>query len=166
MASLVTRLMEILLNTFIVFAGFALMEGAAWFTHKYIMHGFMWNWHKSHHEPRYGRFEKNDLFALVFASISALFMVWGSIHGRLEWPFFLGIGIMAYGIAYFLVHDVFIHQRFPWFRQTNSIYFKAMRFAHKIHHKTNGKYGAEAFGFLFVSKKYLDKYRAKNKTNA
>jgi beta-carotene 3-hydroxylase len=66
-----------------------------------------------------------------------------------------------YGVAYFLVHDVFVHQRFPWLKNTNRVYFKAMRFAHKIHHKVNEKDGAEAFGFLFVSKKYLDKYRQK-----
>ena len=153
--------MDILINIIIVLIGFSFMEATAWFTHKYIMHGFMWRWHKSHHEPRLGRFEKNDLFGVVFAFISAGLIIFGSLTFPMDWRFYLGIGVLLYGVAYFLVHDVFVHQRFPWLKNTNRVYFKAMRFAHKIHHKVNEKDGAEAFGFLFVSKKYLDKYRQK-----
>jgi len=153
--------MSIVYNILIVIAGFSFMEATAWFTHKYIMHGFMWTWHKSHHEPRQGRFEKNDLFGVVFAIVSAALIILGSLSFPPDWRFWLGIGILLYGIAYFLVHDVFVHQRLPWLKHTDSAYFKAMRFAHKIHHKVHGKHGAEAFGFLFVSKKYLDKYRQK-----
>ena len=28
------------------------MEGMAWLSHKYIMHGIGWVLHKDHHEPR------------------------------------------------------------------------------------------------------------------
>jgi beta-carotene 3-hydroxylase len=153
--------MQLINNIAMVLIGFIGMEATAWFTHKYIMHGFMWNWHQSHHEPRTGKYEKNDRFGLVFALISAFLIVWGTISFPPSWSFYLGLGVMLYGLAYFLVHDVFVHQRLPWFKNTNSTYFKAMRFAHKIHHKTTEKYGAEAFGFLFVSKKYIDKYRNK-----
>jgi beta-carotene 3-hydroxylase len=152
--------MEIAINILALLFGFTIMEGVAWFTHKYIMHGFLWSWHKSHHEPRHGMFEKNDLFALVFGSIAAILIIIGSHN--LDWKFFLGIGISIYGLAYFLVHDVFVHQRIKLFRNTKSTYFSAMRFAHKIHHKTTGKHGAEAFGFLFVSMKYINKFK-KNK---
>lgn len=152
--------MHFLTAIFSVLAGFVLMEGAAWFSHKYIMHGFMWRWHKSHHEPRKGKFEKNDLFGLVFAAISAGFIIIGSIKGY-TWEFYFGIGIFLYGVAYFLVHDIFVHQRLSLFRNTQSSYFQAMRFAHKIHHKVTSKHGGEAFGFLFVSKKYRNKYRHK-----
>jgi hypothetical protein len=31
------------------------------------MHGFLWVLHKSHHEPRKGAFELNDLFGFIFA---------------------------------------------------------------------------------------------------
>lgn len=150
--------MNIVINLLIVSGAFAFMEGTAWFTHKYIMHGFLWSWHKSHHEPRKGTFELNDLFGVFFAILSASLIISGSMDG-LDWKFYTGIGILLYGIAYFLVHDVFVHQRLPWLKHTESTYFKAMRFAHKVHHKVTGKHGAEAFGFLFVSKKYLDKYR-------
>ncbi|NQW42666.1 MAG: sterol desaturase family protein [Bacteroidetes bacterium] len=152
--------MSLVLNIGIVLLGFVLMEAAAWATHKYIMHGFMWRWHKSHHESREGTYEKNDLFGVVFAILSASLIIFGSIDG-LDWRFYLGIGILLYGIAYFLVHDVFVHQRLPLLKKTKSTYFQAMRFAHKIHHKVSSKEGAEAFGFLYVSKKYLDKYSHK-----
>ena len=32
-------------------------------------------WHKSHHEPRNGWFEKNDLYAVVFAGVAILLIV-------------------------------------------------------------------------------------------
>jgi len=35
---------------------FALMEGFAWWSHRYVMHGWGWDWHRSHHEPRNGLF--------------------------------------------------------------------------------------------------------------
>jgi beta-carotene 3-hydroxylase len=153
--------MEIVLNIGTILFFFIFMECTAWFTHKYIMHGFLWSWHKSHHEPRNGVFELNDLFGIFFAIISAALIITGSANG-FDLKFYAGIGILLYGIAYFLVHDVFVHQRISILKNTNSSYFKAMRFAHKVHHKVTQKNGAEAFGFLFVNKKYLDKYRSKN----
>jgi beta-carotene 3-hydroxylase len=39
-----------------------------------------------------------------------------------------------------------------------SRYFKAMRRTHHLHHEVHSKEGAEAFGFLFVPKRYLNKY--------
>jgi len=44
-------------------AVFLLMEGAAWATHKYVMHGFLWSWHRDHHQrDKNAIFEKNDRF--------------------------------------------------------------------------------------------------------
>jgi beta-carotene 3-hydroxylase len=54
------------------------MEFVAWFSHKYMMHGFMWVWHESHHKPRKGRFELNDLFGFMFALPSALLIILGA----------------------------------------------------------------------------------------
>jgi len=97
------------LNLFLILFAFCFMEGVAWFTHKYIMHGFLWSWHKSHHEPRHGIFELNDLFAVVFGSIGASLIIFGSFE--MDYRFYLGLGVSLYGLAYFLVHDVFVHQR-------------------------------------------------------
>jgi len=44
--------MKILINL-LVFLGMAVyMEYVAWFTHKYVMHGFLWVLHEDHHRPR------------------------------------------------------------------------------------------------------------------
>jgi len=73
----------------------------------------------------------------------------------LWWIMYIGFGILAYGIAYFLVHEVFIHQRFKWFKNSETIYLKAIRRAHKIHHKHIGKEQGECFGMLIVPWKYI-----------
>ena len=62
---------------------------------------------------------------------------------------------MLYGVCYFLVHDVLIHQRLPWFKRTNNLYFRALRKAHKIHHQHLDKEEGECFGMLFVPFKYF-----------
>jgi len=134
---------------------FLIMEFVAWFTHKYIMHGFLWSLHKSHHVKESDSFfERNDFFFLIFAIPGMLFTLSGALnHG--DWKLYAGIGITLYGLCYFLVHDVFIHQRFPWLKRTDNAYFRAIRKAHKVHHKTQGKYGSESFGMLIVAAKYF-----------
>ena len=57
-------------NTVIVVLTVIAMEVFAIVAHKYVMHGFGWGWHRSHHEPRTGWFEKNDLYAVVFAGVA------------------------------------------------------------------------------------------------
>ena len=149
--------MSILSHTLITLFFFILMEGVAWFTHKYIMHGFGWVWHQSHHEPRKGKFELNDLYGFVFAIPSCLLIVYGS--AEMDWRFSAGVGIALYGLAYFLVHDVFVHQRVKWLTRTQIPYFRAMRMTHHLHHAVHTKEGAEAFGFLFVLPKYVRRFR-------
>ncbi len=130
------------------------MEFMAWFTHKYIMHGLLWSIHEDHHQPRSKRFEKNDLFFLIFAIPSWLCIMLGLIYGA-SIAVAVGFGIMLYGITYFLVHDVLIHRRFKWFDNTNNRYFKAIRKAHKIHHKNMEKEHGSCFGMLIVPRKYF-----------
>lgn len=72
----------------------------------------------------------------------------------------------AYGFAYFIVHDVIIHQRFKWFTRSNSTYVRAIRWAHKMHHKHLGKEDGESFGMLYVHKIYWDKIRRDKKLMA
>ncbi|MEL4308178.1 beta-carotene hydroxylase [Joostella sp. CR20] len=134
---------------------FCLMEAVTWLTHKYVMHGFMWYFHDDHHQPGYPHaFEKNDFFFVIFAIPSILLFYFGTRNG-INFLFFIGLGILFYGIAYFLVHDVLIHQRFKWFKRTNNKYLIGLRKAHKIHHKHLGKEDGECFGMLFVPKKYF-----------
>lgn len=134
---------------------FFFMEFVAWAAHKYVMHGFLWYLHKDHHQREPGFFEKNDAFFLIFAIPSATcFIVGSALEGWLP-LFFVGVGIALYGIAYFLVHDIFIHQRFKILRRSNHPYFRAIRKAHKVHHKHLGKEDGECFGMLVVPPKYL-----------
>ena len=67
----------------------------------------------------------------------------------------IGAGIAIYGFAYFMVHEIFIHQRIKWLRNTDNLYFKAVRRAHKMHHKHLTKEDGESFGMLVVSWKYI-----------
>lgn len=145
----------ILFNIFIVLLAFLMMEAVAWFTHKYIMHGVLWILHKDHHKKESsGFFEHNDFFFMIFAipGIIALFL--GS-REDFNFLFWVGLGITLYGSAYFLVHDIFIHQRFNLFRNSDNPYFKALRRAHKMHHKRINKEDGECFGMLWVPFKYF-----------
>ncbi len=150
--------MNLALYILITLLTFCTMECITWLTHKYVMHGFLWYLHEDHHQPRYqGLFEKNDAFFVIFAVPSAALIILGTTP-ELNWIFFIGLGILFYGIAYFLVHDVLIHQRFKWFKHTKSNYLKALRKAHKVHHKHLGKEDGECFGMLIVPKKYFKQY--------
>ena len=68
------------------------------------------------------------------------------------------VGIFIYGMAYFFVHDIFIHQRIRFFRNTENAYLLAIRRAHKQHHKHTRKEEGECFGFLLVPVKYFRMY--------
>ena len=130
------------------------MEGAAWFLHKYVMHGFLWNLHEDHHDPSHkGIFQKNDSFAFFFFLPSFLSILFGKILGISDLSAF-GFGIMAYGAAYFLVHEVVIHRRTKWFK-SSGFYLNALVSAHKEHHSVCTKEGATNFGMLVVSPKYF-----------
>lgn len=147
----------IIINGFIVLCSFLCMECVAWLSHKYIMHGLFWNLHKDHHKKgTSGFFEHNDIFFLIFAlpGIAGLYFGMQQDYNFLFW---IGLGITIYGFTYFLVHDIFIHQRFRIFRNADNEYFKAIRRAHKIHHKHLGKDEGECFGMLWVPFKYFKK---------
>ncbi|MCC6815230.1 MAG: sterol desaturase family protein [Saprospiraceae bacterium] len=150
-----------LLKISIVVIAFIFMEFVAWFTHKYIMHGILWCWHKDHHNPqlRKGFFERNDRFFLIFAIPSFLCYLIGSLAEGYQAVLFIGIGISLYGLAYFLVHDVFIHSRFSRIKRINSRYTDAILRAHGAHHAKQTKEDCESFGMLIVNRKYFNSRR-------
>lgn len=141
----------------IFFGTFSIMEFMAWFTHKYVMHGFLWHLHKDHHKKDHDSwFERNDFFFIFYAVVSmTCFYLWN--YEGIWYCLPIGLGILAYGIAYFTVHDIFIHQRFKMFRNANNWYARGVRRAHKIHHKHLGKEKGECFGMLVVPFKYFKK---------
>lgn len=143
---------------------FVIMEGITWLTHRYVMHGFLWYLHEDHHQKSSGFFEKNDAFFLIFAIPSWLCIMLG-LQNQYYWVAAIGFGIAMYGFAYFIVHEVIIHQRFKWFTRSNNTYIRTIRWAHKMHHKHLDKQQGESFGMLLVAKKYWNKVKDDNVRN-
>ena len=151
-------------DIFIMSGAFVAMEMVAWFTHKYIMHGLLWFLHKDHHQKTSaGFFEHNDFFFLIFAVPGILCLFFG-LQQHFNFIFWIGAGITLYGFTYFAVHDIFIHQRFKFLRNSNNFYFRAIRRAHKTHHKHLGKHEGECFGMLWVPFKFFRKSKLKGST--
>lgn len=144
---------------------FLLMEGVTWCTHKFVMHGFLWYLHEDHHKPAGHRLEKNDVFFLIFAIPSWLCIMLGFRYQHYL-AAAIGFGIALYGLAYFIIHEVIIHQRFKWFNRSNNNYIRTIRWAHKMHHKHLEKQKGESFGMLWVTRKYRNKVREVNKRKA
>jgi len=120
---------DVVLYILVTLAAYVGMEFTAWAAHRYLMHGPLWSWHEDHHKPKYektGFWEKNDRFFVVFATPSMISYIIGSLYLDYRWLLFVGIGISLYGLTYFLIHDVYIHQRFKWFKQLDSKYSRAI----------------------------------------
>lgn len=130
-------------------AGLGGMEAVAWATHRFVMHGPLWNLHRSHHEPRAGRFERNDLFAVIFAMPAILLFAIASATGS-QPLFWFAAGITAYGVLYVLVHDGLVHRRIWMPFKARSGYLQRLVRAHHLHHRTRTKHGAVSFGFLLA----------------
>lgn len=139
------------------FGTFLFMEAFAWFTHKYIMHGIMWNWHHSHHNHHQNILEKNDLFSVIFAIVSTSTIIIGAEFPTFWYLLWIGLGIATYGIFYFIFHDIIVHRRIKIKFKSKNPYINRLIRAHYIHHTVHTKEGAEAFGFLYALKKYEKK---------
>ena len=147
--------MKVLVDILLVAASFCLMEAVAWLAHKYLMHGLLWGLHRDHHRKEdYGFLEKNDYFFLIFATPGIACLGIG-IYTVATAFLYIGIGITLYGLCYFLVHDLFIHQRIKLFRNSNNPYLRGIRRAHKMHHKHLDRDHGECFGMLWVPLKYF-----------
>jgi len=129
-------------------------EFMAWFTHKYVMHGFLWVWHKSHHTVHDHTLEQNDWFAVVFSLPSIGLFYYASLVNYNPYLIAVGLGILCYGIFYVVFHDIIVHQRIKWRPKDRSHYLNRMINAHYVHHSRHTKENCEAFGFLYAPKKY------------
>lgn len=128
------------------------MEGVAYVAHRWVMHGFGWFLHASHHRPRSGRWEANDLYALIFATPSILLFWWGIGLGHGPLYAWVGGGIATYGAIYFGFHDVIVHRRVGHRYIPKSDYMKRIIQAHRLHHVVETKAGTVSFGFLWAPK--------------
>ena len=140
-------MLQAALYALIALTAFAAMEAVAWATHRYVMHGWGWGWHKSHHEEHEGVFEKNDLYAVCFAALSIGLFVAGLYVPYVTW---VGLGVLLYGVFYFIFHDGLVHHRWLFKNPPRNGYMKRLYQAHKLHHAVDGREGAVSFGFLYA----------------
>jgi len=109
------------------------MEFWSRWIHRALWHGPLWGSHASHHAPRSGWWERNDLFAVMHALIAAP-MVYAGLRWQLAPLAGWGFGMTAFGAAYFTVHDGFIHGRLPVAFLARSAFLRQVRNAHRAHH--------------------------------
>ena len=124
------------------------MEGFAYAAHRWVMHGPGWFFHASHHRARTGRWELNDLYAVIFAVPSIVLILGGVQLGW--WPgcTWIGAGIAGYGAIYAGFHDVIVHRRLPTRYLPRSPYMKRIVQAHRLHHAVETREDGISFGFL------------------
>ncbi|HEX8415605.1 MAG TPA: sterol desaturase family protein [Sphingomicrobium sp.] len=136
-----------LIPVLVVAATVIAMEIFAMLVHRYVMHGIGWSWHRSHHEPRTSRLERNDLYAIVFAALSVIPFLLAD-----RWPLLrqVGVGLLLYGVLYTLLHDGLVHRRLPLMRSPRNRYLKRLVQAHRLHHAVREREGAVSYGFLYA----------------
>jgi beta-carotene 3-hydroxylase len=118
----------------------ALLHGRFW-------HGLLWPVHRSHHSKRRGRFEANDALSALHAPIAIAMILYGCVaapSALREVLFGVGIGMTAFGVAYLVFHDGFVHGRLPVWWLGKVPLFARIRDAHRVHH---GR-GAAPYGFF------------------
>ncbi|XP_010442795.1 PREDICTED: beta-carotene 3-hydroxylase 2, chloroplastic [Camelina sativa] len=150
-----------------MFGTFALAVGAAvgmefWarWAHRALWHDSLWNMHESHHKPREGAFELNDVFAIINAVPAIGLLYYGFFNKGLV-PglcFGAGLGITMFGMAYMFVHDGLVHKRFPVGPIANVPYLRKVAAAHQLHH--TDKFKGVPYG-LFLGPKELEEVGGK-----
>jgi beta-carotene 3-hydroxylase len=129
----------------ILIASFVAMEFFSYLAHRYVYHGIGWILHKSHHEPRTGTFERNDLFPGLLAVLTTTVMMVALGSGQTD-LLAASIGVTAYGLLYFVVHDLYVHRRMKRF-PLQLRFLARVKKAHAVHHR----FGGEPYGLLFFS---------------
>ncbi|GMI71599.1 beta-hydroxylase 1, BETA CAROTENOID HYDROXYLASE 1 [Hibiscus trionum] len=143
-------------GTFTLSVGAAVgMEFWARWAHRALWHASLWHMHESHHRPREGAFELNDVFAIINAVPAIALLSYGFFNKGLV-PglcFGAGLGITMFGMAYMFVHDGLVHKRFPVGPIANVPYFRKVAAAHQLHHSE--KFNGVPYG-LFLGPKEVE----------
>ncbi|KAF0929961.1 hypothetical protein E2562_027090 [Oryza meyeriana var. granulata] len=145
-----------MLGTFALSVGASVgMEFWARWAHRALWHASLWHMHESHHRPRDGPFELNDVFAIANAAPAISLLAYGLLNRGLlpGLCFGAGLGITLFGMAYMFVHDGLVHRRFPVGPIENVPYFRRVAAAHQIHH--TDKFDGVPYG-LFLGPKELE----------
>lgn len=145
--------MLMLLSALLAFVG---MEAFSWAFHKFVMHGPLWSIHKTHHHPHKGFFELNDLFSMLFGMAAAVAIYVGLDTGNAVLAG-AGFGVTAYGLVYFVLHDVAVHGRLKSRYLSRLPWLGTIRRAHKIHHKYLQKNPGRSYGLLFVNRSVFNR---------
>jgi beta-carotene 3-hydroxylase len=127
----------------LLLVGFAAMEPVTYAAHRWLMHGLGYALHRSHHLAPDGPVELNDAFPIGFAALTILAIGAGFSYPDLSPLIWLGAGVTTYGLAYAIIHDVYIHERFGPLPRIEALEY--LREAHRIHHL----WGGEPYGMLF-----------------
>ncbi len=122
----------------IAVAAFVVMEPITAAVHRWIMHGIGERLHRSHHRTGTTGWEANDWYPVMFAAIVVGALWLGFNRNGFEGLVPVGIGVTAYGAAYAMVHDVYIHGRLHVFRGRRIALLDRLADAHRIHHLYNG----------------------------
>lgn len=139
-----------LIGPLLFLATLLLMEGFAYVMHRWVMHGFGWFLHESHHRPRTGAFELNDLYAFIFA-LPSITLIWGGVQSDWgSWAAWVGAGIAGYGAIYFGFHDFIVHERLGKRRAPRTAYMKRIVQAHRLHHIVETREDNVSFGFIYA----------------
>ena len=127
----------------VALAAFVGMELVSYLMHRFVMHGPGRAIHADHHRPAEGGFERNDLYPASFSLLAVTLFVLGTGIPGLRLLVAAGVGMTAYGFAYFYVHEVYVHRRLPLPRRGGR-YVAWLERRHRIHHL----YGGEPYGML------------------
>lgn len=132
--------------TLLLILSFIGMEFFSYLVHRFVYHKVLWFIHRSHHTPRLGRFEWNDLFPVVLAALTIMLMMTALSTNEGSDLLAVSIGMTLYGAVYLTIHDLYAHRRMK--SLTFKIpYLQRVKKAHMVHHL----YGGEPFGLLLFS---------------
>ena len=147
-----------MINILLFLASYFFMEFVAWFSHKYIMHGFAWKYHRDHHIKAQGGnsfFERNDVFFLIYALPAIILIIFGLAGGHIQ-LIVIGSGITLYGFTYFFIHDVLIHHRLPVKINPGKGYIAALIRAHQAHHHGKNIRDFKNYGLLIFPSRFFN----------
>ena len=135
-------------NVLIAILAFVLMEPFTYCAHRWVMHGLAKFLHESHHRNAAravpALLEANDFFPVILAAGVNILLALGFNQPSLGALVPTCVGITAYGFAYFIVHDVYIHRRLRLFGNKKVALLERLAVAHRRHHQFNG----EPYGML------------------
>ena len=132
-----------MISALVFVSAFAAMEAVSYSAHRWVMHGGAMAWHRSHHAPPAGRFERNDVFPVVF-SLPAIGLFVSAATGLTPpWTWWAAAGVTTYGVTYLVIHELAIHRRLDA-RIPDTRYVRWLRTSHAAHHIDGG----EPYGML------------------